>query len=142
MLFSTNTRTRPWRNWIAHRSSEPRVAGSNPAGRAHRLMPIACPFRTLLVWSLALASLLANDLRAGEYRPAPLKASVSAVQPMTGVVLWTTNEAAQTAPIQLEYVYLTYGQIVARAFFPSKSGSFFEISSSVFAFQTKAKAEN
>ncbi len=22
----------PWRNWIAHRSSEPRVAGSNPAG--------------------------------------------------------------------------------------------------------------
>lgn len=26
--------TRPWRNWIAHRSSEPRVAGSNPAGRA------------------------------------------------------------------------------------------------------------
>ena len=27
-------RTRPWRNWIAHRSSEPRVAGSNPAGRA------------------------------------------------------------------------------------------------------------
>jgi hypothetical protein len=27
---------RPWRNWIAHRSSEPRVAGSNPAGRAER----------------------------------------------------------------------------------------------------------
>lgn len=24
---------RPWRNWIARRSSEPRVAGSNPAGR-------------------------------------------------------------------------------------------------------------
>ena len=26
--------TRPWRNWIAHRSSEPRVVGSNPTGRA------------------------------------------------------------------------------------------------------------
>ena len=25
---------RPWRNWIAHRSSEPRVVGSNPTGRA------------------------------------------------------------------------------------------------------------
>jgi hypothetical protein len=25
-------RTHPWHNWIAHRSSEPRVAGSNPAG--------------------------------------------------------------------------------------------------------------
>ena len=25
---------RPWRNWIAHRSSEPRVGGSNPPGRA------------------------------------------------------------------------------------------------------------
>ncbi len=25
--------TRPWRNWIAHRSSEPRVEGSNPSGR-------------------------------------------------------------------------------------------------------------
>ena len=22
----------PWRNWIAHRSSEPRVVGSNPTG--------------------------------------------------------------------------------------------------------------
>ena len=27
-MFSTH----PWHNWIAHRSSEPRVAGSNPAG--------------------------------------------------------------------------------------------------------------
>jgi hypothetical protein len=27
---------RPWRNWIAHRSSEPRVAGSNPAGRTDK----------------------------------------------------------------------------------------------------------
>ena len=26
------TKKRPWRNWIAHRSSEPRVRGSNPFG--------------------------------------------------------------------------------------------------------------
>ena len=25
---------RPWRNWIAHLTSDQRVAGSNPAGRA------------------------------------------------------------------------------------------------------------
>jgi hypothetical protein len=29
-------RTHPWHNWIAHRSSEPRVAGSNPAGCTDR----------------------------------------------------------------------------------------------------------
>ena len=36
---------RPWRNWIAHRSSEPRVAGSNPAGRADLRKGVseACP---------------------------------------------------------------------------------------------------
>ena len=28
--------TRPWRNWIAHRSSEPRVTGSNPVGRVRK----------------------------------------------------------------------------------------------------------
>jgi hypothetical protein len=31
---------------------------------------------------------------------------------MTGIVLWTTNEAAATAPIQLEYAYLKFSQIV------------------------------
>ena len=31
---------------------------------------------------------------------------------MTGIALWTTNEAASTAPIQLEYAYLKYSQIV------------------------------
>ena len=31
---------RPWRNWIAHRSSEPRVAGSNPAGRTLHQLPL------------------------------------------------------------------------------------------------------
>lgn len=30
--------TRPWRNWIAHRSSEPRVEGSNPSGRTRLIL--------------------------------------------------------------------------------------------------------
>lgn len=31
---------------------------------------------------------------------------------MTGIVLWSTNEVAATAPIQLEYAYLKYSQVV------------------------------
>ena len=31
---------------------------------------------------------------------------------MTGIVLWATNEAVQTAPIQLEYSYFSYDQVV------------------------------
>lgn len=33
---------------------------------------------------------------------------------MTGIVLWATNPAVKTAPIQLEYSYLTYAQVVSR----------------------------
>ncbi len=49
---------------------------------------------------------------ADEFRAVPLKVSCSDVQPMTGIALWTTNEAVDSAPIQLEYAYMTYGQIV------------------------------
>ena len=38
---------------------------------------------------------LADDLK-----PQRLKSNLSSVQPMTGIALWTTNEAASTAPIQ------------------------------------------
>jgi hypothetical protein len=31
---------------------------------------------------------------------------------MTGIVLWSTNEQVESAPIQLEYSYLTYDQVV------------------------------
>ena len=31
----------PWRNWIAHRFTEPRVAGSNPAGSTRKWMNAA-----------------------------------------------------------------------------------------------------
>ena len=45
----------------------------------------------------------ASAVDAEELRPVALKAKVSNVQPMTGIVLWSTNEAVRTAPIQLEY---------------------------------------
>ncbi len=44
--------------------------------------------------------------------PVRLRSSVQNVQPMTGIVLWATNEAASTAPIQLEYAYLKYRDVV------------------------------
>ncbi|MHC5539048.1 DUF4832 domain-containing protein [Singulisphaera rosea] len=49
---------------------------------------------------------------ADELRPIPLQAKLTHVQPMTGIVLWATNERTSTAPIQLEYSYLKYDQVV------------------------------
>ncbi|MCE2751564.1 MAG: hypothetical protein LW720_06695 [Pirellula sp.] len=60
---------------------------------------------------LLVVSWFAADL-ADDLRPQRLQSTLSNVQPMTGIVLWTTNEAAATAPIQLEYAYLKYSQIV------------------------------
>lgn len=50
--------------------------------------------------------------RADELRLVPLKATITSVQPMTGIVLWSTNPEAAKAPIQLEYGYLRYDQVV------------------------------
>ena len=58
---------------------------------------------------LAFSSL---DLSADELQPQRLQSKISNVQPMTGIVLWSTNEAVATAPIQLEYAYLKYNQVV------------------------------
>lgn len=49
-----------------------------------------------------------------ELRPIPLAAKITNVQPMTGIVLWTSNENADSAPIQLEFSYLAYDQIVGK----------------------------
>ena len=57
-----------------------------------------------LIWS-------AVGCIADEMRPIAIKSTVTEVQPMTGIVLWTTNAAVAKAPIQLEYSYMTYAQI-------------------------------
>ncbi|AMV39959.1 hypothetical protein [Planctomyces sp. SH-PL62] len=56
---------------------------------------------------LAATAVLADDLR-----PIPLTARIQDVQPMTGIVLWSTNAAVETAPIQLEFRYVTYREVV------------------------------
>lgn len=64
--------------------------------------------------SLWLGSFCFIPCQADELRPVPLQAQVGTVQPMTGIVLWTTNPAVKTAPIQLEYSYMSYSQVVSR----------------------------
>lgn len=49
---------------------------------------------------------------ADDLRSIALQSKISTVQPMTGIVLWTTNEKVKTTPIQLEYSYMTYAEIV------------------------------
>jgi hypothetical protein len=66
-------------------------------------------FFSLLVLGIASAICFAEELR-----PVSLKATITDVQPMTGIVLWSTNDKVRTAPIQLEFSYLSYDQIVSK----------------------------
>ena len=68
-------------------------------------------FTTRLLVSFSIV-MSCSALNADELRPIPLVASVEQVQPLTGIVLWSDNEAVAKAPIQLEYAYLTYRQVV------------------------------
>lgn len=61
-----------------------------------------------------LALAVATRLSASDFRPVALVSQITDVQPMTGIVLWSTNSAVKTAPIQLEYSYLTYAQVVSQ----------------------------
>src|SRR5438270_6543405 len=41
-----------------------------------------------------------------------LKSRITHVQPMTGIVLWSTSEHNRTGAIQLEYSYMKYHEVV------------------------------
>ncbi len=57
--------------------------------------------------------LIAAECRAQErFEPVALASRITHVQPMTGIVLWTTSEHNRTASIQLEYSYMKYGDVV------------------------------
>jgi hypothetical protein len=63
--------------------------------------------------SLALSfAVIPPQLFADEFQARPLKSTIKNVQPMTGIVLWRTNEDVSTAPIQLEFAYLKYSEVV------------------------------
>src|SRR3954451_1308504 len=46
------------------------------------------------------------------FHPVSLKSRVTHVQPMTGIVLWSTSERNRTDAIQLEYSYMRYNEVV------------------------------
>jgi hypothetical protein len=60
-----------------------------------------------------LLSLGAASLAQEQFVDVPLKSRITRVQPMTGIVLWTTSEHNRTDAIQLEYSYMKYGDVVA-----------------------------
>lgn len=64
-----------------------------------------------LPWMLFLPVVLPA---ASLYRNIPLKRDITSVQPMTGIVLWTDNEANRTDAIQLEYSYMLYNSVVSQ----------------------------
>ena len=43
----------------------------------------------------------------------PLQSLITHVQPMTGIVFWSTSEHNRTDAIQLEYSYMKYGDVVS-----------------------------
>jgi hypothetical protein len=66
----------------------------------------------LLIVAHSVSADFSSMLFADDLRPQRLQATIAKVQPMTGIVLWATNDAAATAPIQLEFAYLKYSDIV------------------------------
>lgn len=59
-----------------------------------------------LIWACT------SYLPAQDWKPLALQAKVTHVQPMTGIVLWTSNELVDKTPIQLEFAYMRYDQVV------------------------------
>lgn len=49
-----------------------------------------------------------------EMKVIPLSSEITRVQPMTGIVLWTSNPRNQTDAISLEYSYLLYSDVVRK----------------------------
>ncbi len=66
---------------------------------------------TLLFLALLL-TLMGWESLAEDFKPIRLKSTITHVQPMTGIVLWSTNPAVSSAPIQLEFAYLKYSDVV------------------------------
>jgi hypothetical protein len=61
---------------------------------------------------LSIGQCQEQEKKSIEWQPIALRSTIAKVQPMTGLVLWTTNEKVAEAPIQLEYSYMTYAQVV------------------------------
>ena len=67
----------------------------------------------LVLLAIILNLSLAARAQAEEpFQPVVIKSRIEHVQPMTGIVLWTTSEHNRTHVIQLEYSYMKYRDVV------------------------------
>ncbi len=67
----------------------------------------------LVLLAIILNLSLAACAQAEEpYQPVVIKSRIEHVQPMTGIVLWTTSERNHSDVIQLEYSYMKYRDMV------------------------------
>jgi hypothetical protein len=74
------------------------------------------PSHSLRISAHVLAAYLAiaAGVRADEqFVSVPLQSSITHVQPMTGIVFWSTSQHNRTDAIQLEYSYMKYGDVVS-----------------------------
>ncbi len=67
------------------------------------------PFRLAFVLFCVMLSL---PVIAAEPEVVSIRSSITKVQPMTGIVLWTDNDKVNTDAIQLEYRYCGYDEVV------------------------------
>ncbi len=69
--------------------------------------------RILVVLSICFTPIQSNAFAAQpEMLKIPLATKITRVQPMTGLVLWSDNEANATDAIQLEYSYMRYDDVI------------------------------
>ncbi|MBD3243328.1 MAG: DUF4832 domain-containing protein, partial [Chitinivibrionales bacterium] len=71
-----------------------------------------CTLCRIVRFTAVLALTVVGTVNA-QFRDIELHASVAAVQPMTGIVLWADNANRNTDAIQLEYSYMLYNDVVA-----------------------------
>jgi len=65
---------------------------------------------------LVMISLIATNLLAqpgDNYQPITIDSDITAVQPMTGIVLWTSSGDKNTEAISLEFSYMLFNDIVS-----------------------------
>ncbi|MCJ7601366.1 MAG: hypothetical protein MUO63_07660, partial [Desulfobulbaceae bacterium] len=82
-------------------------------------------FKTIALLVAALSFLSACSENIGNngqgpdpepvYSDIPLKAAVSNVQPMTGIVFWSDNRLCNSDLIQLEFTYVGYDEVVTKS---------------------------
>ena len=66
---------------------------------------------TIAILAAALPSCTGCGSGYQSYERVPLKRSLTRAQPMTGIVLWTTNSQKDTKAVSLEYSYMLYNDV-------------------------------